>query len=127
MVAVRLLLLEAPEEKSNVALPVASVVTVAAPKTPVLVPILTTTLGTAAFTLFRATTVIVVVVELSDLTVVGDIDNWRLATDDDAPGAAGSGARNTSLPPPHPTNSVIIKKVINFAIISFISIVSGTL
>src|SRR3989338_7333905 len=78
MVAVRLILL-APEEKVTVAVPAAPVTTVADPKTPVSVPMVKATTGTAAFVAFNAVTVIVVEVELSDLTVVGTAKRSREA------------------------------------------------
>ena len=78
MVAVRLILL-APEEKVTVAVPAAPVTTVADPKTPVSVPMVKATPGTAAFVAFNAVTVIVVEVELSDLTVVGTAKRSREA------------------------------------------------
>lgn len=86
MVVVRLDLLAVPEEKVNVALPVASVVTVWAlsmPGTPeahgvggVQVALkLTTMPGVAAFATLSAVTVTVADVELSDFTVAGVADS----------------------------------------------------
>lgn len=76
MVAVRLILLE-PEEKVTVAVPAAPVTTVADPSTPVSALMVTVTPCTAAFAVFNAVTVIVVEVDPSDLTVVGDAKRSR--------------------------------------------------
>lgn len=73
IVAVRLDLL-APEAKVTFALPVASVMTVADPKTPLSACMVTVISGIAALAAFNAVTVMVAEVEPSDLMVVLDVD-----------------------------------------------------
>lgn len=79
-VAVRFDLLTDPDENVKVALPVDPVVTVCPPRIPVSAPKVTSTFGTAAFEALSAETVTVVVVELSDLTVVGVAESCRVAS-----------------------------------------------
>jgi len=71
MVAVRLALLAVPDEKVSVALPVLSVVTVDTESRPVSVTSVTTAPATDELVVLTAATVIKLVVEPSDLTVVG--------------------------------------------------------
>jgi hypothetical protein len=81
MVAVRLFLLAEPDEKVRVPVPVAPVVTEPAERIPESALMFTITLGTTAFPLSTAVTVIEEVFELSDLTVVGEADiSSRVAT-----------------------------------------------
>ena len=70
-------MLAIPEEKVKVAVPVAPVVTVPVLSKPVSVLKVTTVFGTGAFELVTAVTVTVVVVELSDLTVVGTAERAK--------------------------------------------------
>ena len=80
IVAVRLALYKAvPAEKVKVAVPAGPVLTVLEFNMPVSELKLTTTSGVAAFPELRAVTVMVVVLELSDLTVVGEAERESAA------------------------------------------------
>jgi hypothetical protein len=104
IVAVRLAFSNVPDEKVTDAIPVASVVTVPALSRPVSVLKVIVSLGTAALPELTAAIVIVALFELSDFTVVGAADIWRLAI---AVGLAVTGAVSSKLSP-HPDNVRII-------------------
>ena len=82
MVAVRLARLAVPDLKVKVALPSVPVVAVAALTIPVSVDKDTIMLGSAAFEAFSAVRVMVVIVELSDVTVVDEAESCSVAAVD---------------------------------------------
>ena len=100
IVAMRLLAFVVPDENVTCALPKASVVTVPEERIPVSAEKFTTTLGSAALAAESAVAVIVIVFELSDLTLVADAERLRaLATG--GGGVAGVVVGVPDPPPPH--------------------------